>query len=166
MKKIFYFKVFCAAFLFGKNVDELYGDRIELLGVAFKDPLVLCQIFIAMFLIIVFLQSSMDKIFDRKGNLDFFESHFSKTIFKNFVFILLVLITLFEFSAGLFSLIGVLEIFYFKSYSVFAVVGSYLSGLCIIMLFFGQRIAKDYVGAASLVPYFIVTLITIYIVSY
>ena len=51
MKKIFYFKVFCTAFLFGKNADELYGDRIELLGIAFKDPLVLCHIFIAMFLI-------------------------------------------------------------------------------------------------------------------
>ena len=126
----------------------------------------LLQILCLIFLSILFLQSSIDKIYDWKGNIDFFKSHFSKTIFKNFVFILLVLITLFEFSAGLFSLIGVLEIFYFKSYSVFAVVGSYLSGLCIIMLFFGQRIAKDYVGAASLVPYFIVTLITIYIVSF
>ena len=66
MKKIFCFKDFCTAFLFGKNVDEIYGDRIELLGIAFKDPLVLCQIFIAMFLIIVFLQSSADKILIEK----------------------------------------------------------------------------------------------------
>ena len=35
MKKIFYFKVFFTASLFGKSVDELYGDRIELLGIAF-----------------------------------------------------------------------------------------------------------------------------------
>ena len=128
--------------------------------------LYLLQILCLIFLSILFLQSSIDKIYDWKGNIDFFKSHFSKTIFKNFVFVLLVVITLFEFAAGLFSLIGTLEIFYLKSYSVSAVVGSYLSGLCIVMLFFGQRIAKDYVGAASLVPYFIVTLITIYIVSF
>tara|TARA_B100000575_G_scaffold230413_1_gene191393 strand:- start:931 stop:1332 length:402 start_codon:yes stop_codon:yes gene_type:complete len=126
----------------------------------------LLQILCLIFLSILFLQSSIDKIYDWKGNIDFFKSHFSKTIFKNFVFILLVVITLFEFAAGLFSLIGTLEIFYFKSYSASAVVGSYLSGLSIVMLFFGQRIAKDYAGAASLVPYFIVTLITIYIVSF
>ena len=126
----------------------------------------LLQILCLIFLSILFLQSSIDKIYDWKGNIDFFKSHFSKTIFKNFVFVLLVVITLFEFTAGLFSLVGVIEIFYLKSSSVYALVGSYLSGLCIVMLFFGQRIAKDYAGAASLVPYFIVTLITIYIVGY
>jgi hypothetical protein len=31
-----------------------------------------------------------------------------------------------------------------------------LSVTAILMLFFGQRLAKDYVGAAALVPYFIV----------
>ena len=128
--------------------------------------LYLLQILCLIFLSILFLQSSIDKIYDWKGNIDFFKSHFSKTIFKNFVFVLLFVITLFEFTAGLFSLIGALEIFCLKSSSVYALVGSYFSGLCIVMLFFGQRIAKDYAGAASLVPYFIVTLITIYIVSY
>ena len=35
--------------LFGQSVEEKYGDRIELLGIPFKDPLVLCQILIAIF---------------------------------------------------------------------------------------------------------------------
>ena len=33
--------------------------------------------------------------------------------------------------------------------------GAQLAALNIVMLFFGQRMAKDYAGAASLVPYFI-----------
>jgi hypothetical protein len=33
--------------------------------------------------------------------------------------------------------------------------GAQLATIDIVLLFFGQRIAKDYAGAASLVPYFI-----------
>ena len=35
----------------------------------------------------------------------------------------------------------------------------------IIALFFGQRIAKDYAGAAVLVPYFLLTLVAIYLLA-
>jgi hypothetical protein len=31
------------------------------------------------------------------------------------------------------------------------------------MLFFGQRLAKDYAGAGGLVPYFLVAVINLYI---
>jgi hypothetical protein len=37
-----------------------------------------------------------------------------------------------------------------------AALGALLAIAAILMLFFGQRIAKDYAGAAALVPYFIV----------
>jgi hypothetical protein len=40
-----------------------------------------------------------------------------------------------------------------------------LSGLTIVALFFGQRMAKEYPGAASLVPYFLVTLAGIYLLG-
>ena len=51
------------------SVEEKYGDRIELLGVKFKDPLVLCQILIAIVFIITFIQSGLNKVIDRNGNL-------------------------------------------------------------------------------------------------
>jgi hypothetical protein len=37
-----------------------------------------------------------------------------------------------------------------------ALFGVALSVLALLMLFFGQRMAKDYAGAAGLVPYFVV----------
>ena len=160
MKKIFCFKVFCTAFLFGKNVDELYGDRIELLGIAFKDPLVLCQIFIAMFLIIVFLQSSMDKIFDRKGNLDFFEAHFSKTFFKNFTPYLLTIITVFELTGTLTLTYGVYYAFAERT-TLWIFYGFVILSITLLFLLLGQRLAKDYVGAADLVPYFMLIMLGI-----
>ena len=59
----------------GQSVADRYGDRIELLGIPFKDPLVLCQILIAIFISIAFLQSGIDKLVDRNGNLDFLKEH-------------------------------------------------------------------------------------------
>ena len=37
-----------------QSVLDKYGDRIELLGIPFKGPMELCQIFIAIFLFIAF----------------------------------------------------------------------------------------------------------------
>ena len=49
--------------------------------------------------------------------------------------------------------------------STIAFYGAVVSALAIIALFFGQRIAKDYPGAAVLVPYFLLTLLAIYVLA-
>ena len=54
------------------SLEERYGDRIEIFGLKFKGPLVLCQVLIAILMMITFLQSSFDKIINRKENLEFF----------------------------------------------------------------------------------------------
>ena len=66
------------------TVEERYGDRIELMGIKFKGPLVLCQVLIAIMMTIAFIQSGVDKIIDRSGNLAFFNEHFSNTPLKSF----------------------------------------------------------------------------------
>jgi len=38
-----------------------------------------------------------------------------------------------------------------------------IAAMTIVMLFAGQRLAKDYAGAAVLVPYFLLTLVTIHL---
>jgi hypothetical protein len=40
-----------------------------------------------------------------------------------------------------------------------------ISAVAITALFFGQRMAKDYAGAAVLVPYFLLTLVAIYLLA-
>jgi diacylglycerol kinase len=37
--------------------------------------------------------------------------------------------------------------------------------MSILALFFGQRVAKDYAGAAVLVPYFLLTLVALYLLT-
>ena len=73
-------------------------------------PLSMAQILIASLLAICFLQSGIDKIIDRKGNLAWLMGHFSNTPFKNIVPLLLMIITLLELLGGLFCAVG---IFYF-----------------------------------------------------
>jgi hypothetical protein len=35
----------------------------------------------------------------------------------------------------------------------------------LVALFFGQRVAKDYVGAAALVPYFLLAISAVYLLA-
>ena len=160
MKKLVYFILYCPLFGNSLSVEQLYGDRIELLGIPFKDPLVLCQIFIALFLIVVFFQSSVDKIFDRRSNLAFFESHFSGTFLKYFIPYLLTFVTILELAGSATLIFGIYYAFTAKT-TLWIFYGYVILAITIIFLLFGQRIAKDYVAAADLVPYFILIMLGI-----
>lgn len=122
------------------------------------------QLLTAAILAILFLQSGLDKVFDWKGNLGWLQGHFAKSMLKSVVPILLFIITIFEIAAGLVSAIGLILLFT-SGDTTFAMLGAQLAALSIVMLFFGQRIAKDYAGAATLVPYFILAIFGILILS-
>jgi hypothetical protein len=44
--------------------------------------------------------------------------------------------------------------------------GAVISAVAILALFFGQRMAKEYAGSAVLVPYFLLALITIFLLAH
>ena len=148
------------SFCICQTVEQKYGDRIELLGLAFRDPLVLCQILIAVFLIVVFLQSSLDKIFERKSNLVFFQSYFSETILRHFTSYLLTIVTIFELIGALTLIYGVYHSFVART-TLWIFYGFVILAVTILFLLTGQRIAKDYTAAAQLVPYFILIMLGI-----
>lgn len=125
----------------------------------------LSQIFISIFLAILFLQSGIDKIVDRRGNLEWLTGHFAKSPLANLVPVLLLLITLLELTAGGLSAIGAITLIVTRQ-AVFAFFGACAAAVAILCLFFGQRLAKDYVGAAVLVPYFILTIIGIVLLAH
>lgn len=68
---------------------------------------------------------------------------------------MLITITITEVAAGILALLGAGQIV-LNGEKTLAMYGAQVAALNIAMLFFGQRIAKDYPGAASLVPYFII----------
>jgi hypothetical protein len=124
----------------------------------------LMQVFVAAFLAILFLQSGFDKILDRRGNLEWLKEHFAKSPLAATVPALLTAITILEVAAGVLSAIGCVLVLLLRDSTV-AFCGAVTSACAITALFFGQRIAKDYAGAAVLVPYFVLTLVAIYLLA-
>lgn len=111
-------------------------------------------LFCALFVAILFIQSGLDKVFDWKGNLEWLTGHFSKTFLSRFVWIMLAKITVAELATGFLAATGI--VYFFATGSALLIFyASILGTASITALFFGQRIAKDYAGAAVLVPYFI-----------
>jgi hypothetical protein len=120
----------------------------------------LLQVFVSLFLAILFLQSGIDKIVDRQGNLDWLKGHFAKSPLAGIVPLMFLALTILEVAAGALSAIGC-ALLVLSHNSTVAFYGAIVSAVAITALFFGQRMAKDYAGAAVLVPYFLLTLVAI-----
>src|SRR5438876_5112102 len=124
----------------------------------------LLQILVSAFLAILFLQSGIDKVVDRRGNLEWLKGHFAKSPLTGIVPAMVTAITILEIAAGALSAVGCVVIILSRD-STLAFYGAVISAIAIIALFFGQRMAKDYAGAAVLVPYFLVALSAIYLLA-
>ena len=122
------------------------------------------QVLISAFLAILFLQSGIDKIVDRRGNLEWLTGHFAKSPLAGTVPLMVTMITILEIVAGILSAVGCLLIL-FRRDSTLAFFGAVVAAFSILALFFGQRMAKDYAGAATLVPYFLLSLAAIYLLA-
>jgi len=122
------------------------------------------QALVSAFLGILFLQSGIDKIVDRRGNLEWLKGHFAKSPLAGIVPLMVTAITILEIGAGTLSAIGC-GLIIFSRNSTLAFYGAVVAAMSILALFFGQRMAKDYAGAAILVPYFLLALIAIYLLA-
>jgi hypothetical protein len=130
----------------------------------FTGAIYFLQILASAFLAILFLQSGIDKVVDRRGNLEWLKGHFAKSPLSGIVPALLTAITMLEVTAGALSGVGCVALIFARDSTV-AFYGAVISAVAIVALFFGQRIAKDYAGAAVLVPYFLVALAAIYLLA-
>jgi hypothetical protein len=124
----------------------------------------LASLFVLLFLAITFLQSAYDKFTDFEGNLSWLTSHFAGTIFENKVDKALKVLLAFEIIAGILCVVGVIEMS-ISGGTNFGKYGASLSCVTLLMLLFGQRIAKDYDGARTIVIYLIPALMGVYWLS-
>jgi len=114
-------------------------------------------VLVLLFLIVTFLQSGFDKIFDWKGNVNFIKEHFEQSPLKNAVPFLVGVILIIEIIAGILMLVGGYQLLIHNTKDL-AFYGVALSGITLIFLLIGQRLAKDYAGAMSLAVYFLVSI--------
>lgn len=132
------------------HTDEIIKNLPALLG--------------ALLISILFIQSGLDKVFDWKGNVEWLTGHFSKTFLAGMVPLMLVKITIMELAAGLLSAAGIVYFLVTGSVALIFWAAS-LGASAIVALFFGQRVAKDYPGAAILIPYFILLTMLMWLTS-
>jgi len=132
-----------------------------LLVIDLSDGTAIIQILLLAFLAILFLQSGLDKVFNYKANLEWLNEHFSKSPLKNMVGLMMPAITFLEVSAGAMSLIGIFTLFFLEDME-FGFIGALFSAVAVLALFFGQRLAQQYEGAATLTTYFMISLAAIY----
>jgi len=121
-------------------------------------------LFAALLVSILFIQSGLDKVFDWRGNLEWLNGHFSKTVLSGMVPMMLGTVMLMELATGFLSAIGIIYLLATGSL-LLIFIASIIGTTSITALFFGQRVAKDYPGAAILVPYFILMLILMYLTN-
>ena len=129
---------------------EVFQFDINLLNIV--------QSLIGFFLSIALLQSGLDKIIDRKGNLEWLSGHFFNSPLRGLVPLLLKVVTVLEIFAGSCTLIGSF-VNLVNGNNMLLTAGLLVAALNFLALFFGQRIAKDYEGAAVLVNYFILNVL-------
>ena len=124
------------------------------------NPIEIAQILSSLFFSILFFQSGIDKIIDRKGNQDFFQVHFAHSPLRGVTSILLTLLTLMELIGSTMLGYGLYYAFFHRT-TLWIFYGFVVLAITLIALFAGQRLAKDYIGAADLIPYFILIMLGI-----
>ena len=113
------------------------------------------------FLAITFLQSAYDKLFYWKGNVAWLTTHFAKTPLKKQVPLAVAHLLILELISGVLCVIGSIEL-YLSNGKLYGYYGALFSCITLLMLLFGQRLAKDYDGARTIVIYFIPAVIAVY----
>ncbi|QYA24885.1 DoxX family protein [Gramella sp. MT6] len=122
------------------------------------------EILILLFILITFLQSGIDKATDWGGNTGWLKDHFSGTILSGIVPLMVGIILVIEVITGLMAILSLYHILAGIESNV-ALYTCVLSCITLLMLLFGQRVAKDYAGAFTLTGYFIVCMFGVYILS-
>jgi uncharacterized membrane protein YphA (DoxX/SURF4 family) len=122
------------------------------------------SILLLAFLAITFIQSGYDKLFYWKDNLDWLTGHFAKTQLKNLVRLALLNILVLELISGILCVVGGIELFVSNG-RTFGLYGAVFSSITLLMLLFGQRLAKDYDGARTIVIYFIPAVMAVLLLS-
>jgi hypothetical protein len=112
-------------------------------------------------LTITFLQSGYDKIFYWKDNVEWLKGHFAKTQLKNHVPLALFHVLVLELLSTILCAVGAIELL-LNSGRTFGYYGAVFSCITLLMLLVGQRLAKDYDGARTIVIYFIPAVMAVY----
>jgi len=123
------------------------------------------EILLLIFLIITFFQSGLDKLLDWNGNVAWLKEHFANTFIGKIVPLSLGVILILEIIATVLCVAGIYNLITTGD-KMMAFYAAIVSSFTLFLLLLGQRIAKDYDGARTIVIYFIPTVFLVYALTH
>lgn len=121
-------------------------------------------ILILLFTVITFLQSGLDKATDWKGNVGWLKEHFGSTFLGGMVPLLVGTILILEVIVGFLAIAAIFSALLYGK-MILALWALVLAAITLLMLLFGQRVAKDYPGAFTITGYFMVVVFGIFLLT-
>jgi hypothetical protein len=122
------------------------------------------SVLVLVFLTITFVMSAHDKLFHWNDNMAWMKPHFEKTMLKNYVPQVAGILVVFELIAGISCVVGIIEL-YINGGRMFGFYGAVFSCISLLMMLFGQRLAKDFDGARTIAIYFLVAVLGVFWLS-
>ena len=122
------------------------------------------SVLVLVFLTITFIMSAHDKLFHWNDNMAWMKPHFEKTILKNYVPQAVGVLVFFELIAGISCVVGIIEL-YINGGRMFGFYGAVFSCISLLMMLFGQRLAKDFDGARTIANYFVIAILGVFWLS-
>lgn len=116
---------------------------------------------VLIFLAVTFIQSGYDKISDWKGNVQWLSGHFSQTFIRNYVPQALLLLLALEVVSGALCAAGAVQLLTDGDRQL-GYYGAIFSCVSLLLMLFGQRIAKDFDGARTIAIYFIPAVLAVH----
>jgi hypothetical protein len=129
-----------------------------------SNPLLLAAWAAHAFFAILFLQSGFDKLYNYHSNLGWIREQFKSTPISPVIVPVFISLTLMELASGM----SAAACLYFLGThdTSFSLSSFALCSGTLLALFFGQRISRNYEGAATLAAYFAVSLISLLFMHY
>jgi len=121
-------------------------------------PLWFGRLAVTAFFAVAFLQSAVDKVVDRQGNLEYLTGHFASSSLRGLVQPMFLAITILEAVAGVLCGLGAICLLVGCGTGL-ALWGLIFSLIALFCLFFGQRLAKDYGGAVVIASYYAIAVL-------
>ena len=115
-------------------------------------------LFILSFFSIVFIQSGLDKVLDKQGNLSFLMDLLKETFSEGLIKLAFYSVTLLELFSGFLCLAGIAQGLFSES-SKIGQAGLIIGSVALLVLLFGQRLSKNYDGAKTITIYFILSMV-------
>jgi hypothetical protein len=122
------------------------------------------EILIVLFFCITYFFSVLEKLINWKETVAYYKTHFKKTILKNIIPLLLIIVILLEVLA-LLTLCAGLYFIVTQNDFLITKIALQISAFTLLLFLIGQRLAKDYQGATSIVVYFILNIFGIYLLT-